>query len=127
MKVLVVDDDANIRLIVTHSLGGDDVQVIEATSGAMGIQRAQEELPDVILLDMMMPDMDGKMTLAKLKESPATKHIPVIFFTAKVQAHEMKTYIGLGAAGVLVKPFDPMSLPDEIVSILERQQQDVAR
>ncbi|MDR3613784.1 MAG: response regulator [Candidatus Obscuribacterales bacterium] len=120
MKILVVDDDENIRLIASYSLVGDDVHVIEAASGAAALELAKDEVPDVILLDMMMPNMDGKTTLARLKECPETKPIPVIFFTAKVQAHEMETYIGLGAAGVIMKPFDPISLLDQVVVMLEK-------
>ena len=80
---------------------------------------AAHERPDVILLDVMMPELDGPGTFASLREDPATATIPVIFMTAKAQPHEVASYRALGAAGVIAKPFDPMSLPGEIRSIVE--------
>ena len=76
------------------------------------------ERPDVILLDVMMPQLDGLATMAKLREEPATAGIPVIFLTAKVQQHEKEAYLARGAHGVISKPFDVTTLPDEIRAIL---------
>jgi two-component system, OmpR family, response regulator len=72
-------------------------------------------------LDMMMPDMDGKTTFGKLRELPSLANVPVIFLTAKVQAGEVDGYIKSGAAGVITKPFDPMKLSDQMMTILSRQ------
>lgn len=119
MKILVVDDDANIRVIARMALEDDDVTVVEADSGKMALEMAAQEQPDLILLDMMMPDMDGKTTCRQLKQLPGVKSIPVIFLTAKVQAHEIDTYKTLGAAGVITKPFDPMTLGESIDRILK--------
>ncbi len=119
MKILVVDDDDNIRLIAQMALGDDDVIVVGADSGKMALELAAQEKPDLILLDMMMPDMDGKTTCAQLKQLPGLKSIPVIFLTAKVQAPEIDSYKTYGAAGIITKPFDPMTLGESIDRILK--------
>jgi CheY-like chemotaxis protein len=122
MKVLIIDDDVDIRLIAGLSLsrvGGMDV--IEAASGVEGVRKAQEEKPDVILLDMMMPTMDGSETLAALRSQPATAMTPVIFLTAKAVGAETERLMALGAAGVLIKPFDPRTLPGDVRALVESQ------
>src|SRR5208283_3397979 len=93
--------------------------VIEANSGQVALSLAGAELPDLILLDIMMPGMDGPTTFSRLKENADTADIPVIFMTAKVQTQELEGYIKLGAAGVITKPIDPMLLPEQITGILE--------
>lgn len=119
--VLLVDDDPRIRKIAQIALQGvAHWQVSLAASGFEALEAAARDRPDVILLDVMMPEMDGPTTLARLKESEQTASIPVIFFTAKVQKHELDSYLALGAAGIISKPFDPMTLPQEITDILER-------
>lgn len=120
MKVLIIDDEEDTRSIASMSLsilGG--VDVVEADSGAQGIARAEEEHPDVILLDMMMPVMDGSETLVKLRNNEGTKDIPVIFLTAKAMTSEIERLKQLGAVGVLTKPFDPTILAKQIRQILE--------
>jgi CheY-like chemotaxis protein len=122
MKVLIIDDDADIRSIVRLSLshlGG--MEVVEAATGAEGVRKAQDEKPDVILLDMMMPAMDGSATLAALRAQPATAATPVIFLTAKAMRAEIDRLRALGAAGVLIKPFDPRTLPGEVRALLDIQ------
>jgi two-component system OmpR family response regulator len=121
MKVLIIDDDADIRKIAGLSLsrlGGMDV--IEASGGAEGLRKAEEERPDVILLDMMMPTMDGSQTLAALRAQTATALTPVIFLTAKAVHVEVERMRALGAAGVLIKPFDPRTLPGDVRALLNR-------
>ena len=115
-KILLVDDDENIRTIALLSLE-DDYQVEVATSGLTAIQMAQKNKPDLILLDVMMPGIDGKATFEKLQEMPDLAKIPVVFMTAKVQTHEIDFYIKLGAAGVITKPFDPMTLASDVHNI----------
>jgi two-component system OmpR family response regulator len=120
MKILIIDDDADIRLIAGLSLsrvGGMDV--IEAASGAEGVRKAREECPDVILLDMMMPAMDGSETLAALRSQPATAGTPVIFLTAKTVVADVERMKALGAAGVLIKPFDPRTLSGDVRTLVQ--------
>ncbi|HZI11668.1 MAG TPA: response regulator, partial [Myxococcus sp.] len=85
-----------------------------ASSGAEALEKAAAEKPDLILLDVMMPVMDGPTTFAKLRAQEATAHTPIIFMTAKIQKQEVARYLELGALGVIGKPFDPMTLPQEI-------------
>ena len=118
-KVLLVDDDPRIRKIAQISLQGVGKWNVRAvSSGFEALEAAASERPDVILLDVMMPEMDGPTTLARLRENAELASIPVIFFTAKVQKQEVDSYLALGAAGIISKPFDPMKLPSEIVEIL---------
>ncbi len=119
MKVLIIDDEEDIRSIASMSLGIlGGVDVVEADGGEDGIAKAASEHPDAILLDMMMPGLDGPATLAKLKENPATKSIPVIFLTARAQSSEVEKLKALGASGVLPKPFDPTTLASQVKAIL---------
>jgi two-component system OmpR family response regulator len=119
MKVLVVDDEPDIRRIARLGLtrvGG--MEVVEASNGAEGLIRAKEDHPDAVLLDVMMPAVDGPTTLARLREDPATAGIPVVFLTAKAIAAEVDRLKALGAAGVLTKPFDPMTLARDLRAAL---------
>ena len=119
-KILLVEDDDNIRLITRTSLEGlTSWKVIEANGGQVALNIVADEMPDLILLDIMMPGMDGPTTFGHLREDAATAKIPVIFMTAKVQTQEVEGYIKLGAAGVITKPIDPMMLPEQITGILE--------
>lgn len=118
-KVLIVDDEKSIREILEMSLE-DEWTVVTATSGQDGIDVASREKPDLILLDRMMPGMDGLTTLEKLRSNPDTADIPVIFLTARVQTRDMADYQGLHVLGVLSKPFDPMTITDEINEMLGR-------
>jgi CheY-like chemotaxis protein len=118
-KVLLVDDEEDIRTVGFLSLsrvGG--WQTVVASSGTEAVSRAAAELPDLILLDVMMPGMDGPTTFGKLRAQPATANTPIIFMTAKIQKQEVTRYLELGAVGVIGKPFDPMTLPSEIKKLL---------
>jgi len=118
-KVLIVDDDADIRFIAelaARRIGNWDVTC--AASGQEALKKARCECPDLILLDVMMPVLDGPGTMEKLQQEPATASIPVIFLTAKVQQHEIDRYLQLGARGVIRKPFDATALPGEVLRIL---------
>lgn len=120
-RVLLVDDDPRIRKIAQISLEGvGKWKVTLVSSGFEAIDAAVKEHPDVILLDVMMPEMDGPTTLAKIREIAEIASIPVIFFTAKVQKQELDSYLALGAAGIISKPFDPMKLPTEIQEIVDK-------
>jgi len=93
--------------------------VLTASSGSEGIQTACVERPDVILLDVMMPDMDGIATFKALQTHPETAEIPVIFLTAKAQTSERRQFNALGVSGVITKPFNSLDLPDQITKMLD--------
>lgn len=119
MTALVIDDDDDIRLVVKMSLrliGGLDV--IEASSGQEGVDLAVRVRPDIIMLDVMMPGMDGPTVLHQLYNNPLTSGIPVIFLTAKAMPGEIGRLKDLGAVGVLTKPFDPMQLASDVQALL---------
>ncbi len=118
-RILIVDDDDDIREVASLSLESlAGYQVFTASSGSSGLTIAAKEQPDAILLDVMMPDMDGPTTFQKLQAQDATSHIPVVFLTAKVQPSERARFASLGAAAVLSKPFDPMTLASELADAL---------
>jgi CheY-like chemotaxis protein len=97
------------------------MDVLDASSGPEGVEKAVAERPDAILLDVMMPLMDGPSTLAVLRDNPATAHIPVIFLTAKAMGPEIERLRRLGVAGVLTKPFDPMSFAADVRRLVEER------
>jgi CheY-like chemotaxis protein len=118
-RILIIDDEADIREVTALSLETiAGWQVILAPSGAQGIRRASLEQPDAILLDVMMPDIDGPTTYQILKQNGNTAHIPVLLLTAKVQGQDRRKLEDLGAAAILSKPFDPLTLADQISEIL---------
>jgi CheY-like chemotaxis protein len=111
IRILHIDDEADIREVIEISLGLDPAFAVRsAESGAEGLAVAGEWNPDAILLDVMMPSMDGPATLARLREDPRTAGVPVIFMTARAQSREADRLRALGAIGVIAKPFDPMTL-----------------
>ena len=111
VRVLYVDDEPDIRDVVEISLGLDPAFAVRSFgSGADAIAATTEWTPDLVMLDVMMPEMDGPTTLARLRERPQTANIPVVFMTARAQASELDQLLSLGAAGVISKPFDPMTL-----------------
>ena len=117
--ILLVDDEDDIREVAGISLeavGG--WRVSSASSGTEGIAKALAEQPDAILLDVMMPDIDGPTTFKRLQGDPQTRDIPVILLTAKAQSADRTRFDELGVAGILTKPFDPMGLPDQVAAIL---------
>jgi CheY-like chemotaxis protein len=119
IRVLHIDDEPDLREIIEISLGldpGFDIRSCE--SGTEGVVIAAEWLPDIILLDVMMPVMDGIATLMVLREKPETADIPVIFMTARAQARELDRFRSLGAFGVIAKPFDPMTLATSVRNYL---------
>ena len=118
-RILIIDDEDDIRMVAAMSLetvAGWDV--IEANSGRQGIEKASSEQPDAILLDVMMPEMDGPTTLLKLKASGNTAHIPVLLLTAKVQGADQRRFAEMGVEAILFKPFDPLTLALQISTAL---------
>ena len=121
-RILYVEDEADIRTVAKMALeavGG--FEVIECASGKQALAAAPAARADLILLDVMMPGMDGPDTLRALRAMPETAATPVIFMTAKVQAAEIAQYRALGALDVIPKPFDPMQVSDEILRIWRRR------
>ncbi len=118
-RILIIDDEDDIRMVAAMSLetvAGWDV--IEANSGRQGIEKASSEQPDAILLDVMMPEMDGPTTLLKLKAGGNTAHIPVLLLTAKVQGADQRRFAEMGVEAILFKPFDPLTLALQISTAL---------
>lgn len=119
-KILLVEDEPDIQEIARLSLETlAHLSVQVCNSGKEALEQAGIFKPDLILLDVMMPGMDGLTTIKHLKADPLLTNIPVIFMTAKTQASEMKNYINFGAIGAISKPFDPMKLAEEIRNIWE--------
>jgi len=115
MKILVIDDDDFVRMLTRVSLskvGG--MLVTEAGSGAEGLLAAAQDPPDVILLDVMMPGLDGPATFKALQANQSTANVPVIFLTAKAMPGEQSRLSELGAVAVFTKPFDPLTLADDV-------------
>ena len=118
-KILIIDDEDDIREVAALSLesvAGWEVEM--ASSGAQGILRATEIQPDAILLDVMMPGMDGPTTFRELRKNPATSAIPVLLLTAKVQSTDQRRFADLGVEAILFKPFDPLTLSKQISDVL---------
>jgi CheY-like chemotaxis protein len=120
MKILIVDDEEDIRQIARFALSQvGSMKVLEAENGSEGVRIAVEEKPDAILMDVLMPGMDGLAALVELRKNPGTSAIPVIFLTAHSSPSEMEKLKSIGAAGVLNKPFDPITLADEVEAVLK--------
>lgn len=118
----MVEDDLDIQIVARLSLeavGGFEVEI--CSGGHEALQKIGDFDPDLVLLDVMMPDMDGPAVFQHLRENQATRELPVIFMTAKAQAEEVDGYLKMGALGVIPKPFDPMTLPATICEIWEHQ------
>jgi CheY-like chemotaxis protein len=118
-RILVIDDEPGVRDIIQiclEAVAGWDV--LTAASGKEGFALAQQQQPDAILLDVMMPGMDGPSTFRQLQTDAQTQHLPTILLTAKIKMSERQQYLDLGVAGVISKPFEAQSLVDQICDIL---------
>jgi len=118
-RILIIDDEDDIREVAALSL--ETVagwQVFVANSGREGLARAAEHRPDAILLDVMMPGMDGPTTFRELRKNPSTASIPVLLLTAKVQSSDQRRFADLGVEAILLKPFDPLTLSTQICDAL---------
>ena len=120
MKILHIDDEPDIREITALALGIDpEIDLTSCPSGQSALEELQGGLrPDAILLDVMMPGLDGPGTLEQIRKMGGFAQTPVIFMTARAQAQEQARFIGLGAVGVIIKPFDPMTLAGQVRNIL---------
>ncbi len=117
-RILHVDDERDIQeiaKITLETVGGFAVET--CASGREALDKVVGFAPDVILMDVMMPGMDGPMTFQELRKIPEVSKVPVIFMTAKAQANEINKYLELGAVGIITKPFDPMTICDQIKEI----------
>jgi CheY-like chemotaxis protein len=118
-RILIIDDEDDIREVAALSLEAvAGWNVTTASSGTEGIESATKTLPDAILMDVMMPGMDGPTTFRAMQKVPEIAHIPVILLTAKVQGVDQRRFADLGVAAVLFKPFDPLLLSQQIADAL---------
>jgi CheY-like chemotaxis protein len=118
-RILIIDDEDDIREVAALSLEATaGWNILTASSGAAGIEIAAAEQPDAILMDVMMPGVDGPTTFGHMQQNAAISHIPVLLLTAKVQGVDQRRFAGLGLAGILFKPFDPLTLAQQISDVL---------
>lgn len=120
-RIMLIEDDPDIQAIgrlALETVGGLTVQI--CNSGQAGLEQVKTFAPDLILLDMMMPEMDGIATMRALRARPEAANIPIVFMTAKAQGHEIANYKALGALDVISKPFDPMTLAATVREIWSR-------
>ncbi|MGH2921089.1 MAG: response regulator [Gaiellaceae bacterium] len=119
-KVLVIDDEAPIRLLCRVNLEAEDMEVLEAEDGSTGLELARKERPDVILLDVMMPGLDGWEVLQRLFEDEATRQIPIVFLTARAELRDRARGLELGGLDYVTKPFNPVELAPLVKDLLQR-------
>ena len=119
-RVLVVDDDAPIRLLCRVNLEAEGMEVIEAADGTDGLEKARSASPDVVLLDVMLPKLDGWRVAEALLEDPATGEIPIVFLTARAELRDQARGLELGGIDYITKPFNPVELADVIRELLDR-------
>ena len=122
-KVLVIDDEAPIRLLCRVNLEAEKMAVIEAADGPSGLDQAREERPDVILLDVMMPGLDGWKVAEQLLDDERTSEIPIIFLTARAELRDRARGIDLGGVDYVTKPFNPLELAPLVRDLLARVEQ----
>ena len=119
-KVLVIDDEAPIRLLCRVNLEAEKMDVVEASDGATGLERARAEQPDVVLLDVMMPGVDGWQIAEQLLDDPRTSGIPIIFLTARAEFRDRARGLDLGGVDYVTKPFNPLELAPLVEDVLAR-------
>jgi CheY-like chemotaxis protein len=118
-KILIIDDEDDIREVAALSLEATaGWEILTANSGAEGMAIAALERPDAILMDVMMPEVDGPTTFGKMQQNPTVANIPVLLLTAKVQGVDQRRFANLGVSAVLFKPFDPLTLAQQISDAL---------
>ena len=119
-RVLVIDDEAPIRLLCRVNLEAEGMDVLEAADGPSGLAKAKAEKPDVVLLDVMMPGLDGWRVAEELLDDPATSSIPIVFLTARADLRDRARGMDLGGLDYITKPFNPVELADAIRALLAR-------
>jgi two-component system alkaline phosphatase synthesis response regulator PhoP len=129
-RVLVIDDEAPIRLLCRVNLEAEGMKVIEAADGPTGLEQAREEVPDVVLLDVMMPGLDGWRVAEQLLEDERTSEIPIIFLTARAEFRDRARGLDIGGVDYVTKPFNPLELAPlvrELLARIERGERDELR
>jgi DNA-binding response OmpR family regulator len=129
-RVLVIDDEAPIRLLCRVNLEAEGMEVIEAADGPTGLERARTEAPDVILLDVMMPELDGWRVAEQLLDDSATTTIPIVFLTARAEFRDRARGLDIGGVDYITKPFNPLELAPlvrDLLGRIERGERDELR
>jgi DNA-binding response OmpR family regulator len=129
-KVLVIDDEAPIRLLCRVNLEAEGMDVVEAADGPSGVEKARAESPDVILLDVMMPGLDGWRVAEQLLDDPRTSRIPIVFLTARAEFRDRAKGLDIGGVDYITKPFNPLelaSLVHDLLARIERGERDELR
>jgi DNA-binding response OmpR family regulator len=119
-RVLVIDDEAPIRLLCRVNLEAEGMDVLEAADGPSGLETARAETPDVVLLDVMMPGLDGWRVAEELLDDPRTESIPIVFLTARAELRDRARGIDLGGVDYVTKPFNPVELAPLVRDLLDR-------
>lgn len=120
-RIMLVDDEKNLVEAITYRLEANGYEVIPAYDGQEALDKAKKEKPDLIILDLMLPKMDGYKVCGMLKFNEKYKHIPIIMFTARAQETDMKMGVEVGADAYITKPFEPQVLLDKIKELIERE------
>ena len=129
-RVLVIDDEAPIRLLCRVNLEAEKMEVLEAADGPSGLELARAEKPDVILLDVMMPGLDGWRVAEELTDDPSTEDIPIIFLTARAEFRDRARGLDIGGVDYVTKPFNPIELAtlvEDLLQRIQRGERDVLR
>ena len=119
-RVLVIDDEAPIRLLCRVNLEAEGMEVLEASDGPTGLEKARNDEPDVILLDVMMPGLDGWQVAEELLDSDSTSSIPIVFLTARAEVRDRARGLDLGGIDYVTKPFNPIELAPLVLDLIDR-------
>jgi DNA-binding response OmpR family regulator len=119
-RVLVIDDEAPIRLLCRVNLEAEGIEVLEAADGPSGLEKARAEIPDVVLLDVMMPGLDGWRVAEELLDDERTAGIPIVFLTARAELRDRARGLDLGGVDYVTKPFNPVELAPLVRDLLRR-------
>jgi DNA-binding response OmpR family regulator len=119
-KILVVEDEKDLREVLTYNLGREGYKVLSAETGSEGLKRARKDVPDLLLLDLMLPDLDGIEICRRLKKDPVTSSLPIIMVTAKGEESDVVLGLGVGADDYVTKPFSPKELLARVKAVLRR-------
>ena len=120
IRVLVIDDEEPIRLLCRVNLEAEGMEVLEAADGPTGLERARRQQPDVVLLDVMMPKLDGWKVAEELLEDDRTQDIPIIFLTARAEFRDRARGLDIGGVDYVTKPFNPLDLAQLVRGLLDR-------